>query len=186
MCGNLSVKKVGGALLWGTSDRYSQSARTRLRRPQAELRTSDLGPMPQAGVRTYETPSRSSNSDWADKIKITILRDRNMEPNRLVLMPRPHFFWVARKLAPTKVGTRHQNRPFQNNCVTGRMRSDRSSSVRRLAGCNYGGNGGPVNLNYGSSGGRTDYLQTWLQGADVRADARAALQFEKQVFRLLQ
>ena len=28
--------------------------------------------------------------------------------------------------------------------VTGRMRSDRSGSVRRLAGCNYGGNGGRV------------------------------------------
>ena len=28
--------------------------------------------------------------------------------------------------------------------VTGRMRSDRSSSVRCLAGCNYGGNGGRV------------------------------------------
>jgi hypothetical protein len=47
--------------------------------------------------------------------------------------------------------------------VTGRMRSDRSGSVRRLAGCNYGGNGGRlVKLNYGGSGGRTDYLQTWL------------------------
>jgi hypothetical protein len=67
------------------------------------------------------------------------------------------------------------------------MRSDRSGSVRRLAGCNYGGNGGrPVKLNYGGLGGRTDYLQTWLQGADARADARAALQFKKQVFRLLQ
>ena len=67
------------------------------------------------------------------------------------------------------------------------MRSDRSGSVRRLAGCNYGGNGGrPVKLNYGGSGGRTDYLQMWLQGADARADARAALQFEKQVFRLSQ
>ena len=30
-------------------------------------------------------------------------------------MPRPHFFWVARKLAPTKVGAGHQNYPFQNN-----------------------------------------------------------------------
>jgi hypothetical protein len=144
MCGNLSVKKVGRALLWGTSDCYSQSARTRLRRPQAELRTSDLGPMPQAGVRTYETPSRSSNYDWADKVEIATLRDRNMEPYRLVLMPRPHFFWVARKLAPTKVGDRHQNCPFQNNCVTGRMRSDRNGSVRHLAGCNYGGNGSRV------------------------------------------
>jgi hypothetical protein len=67
------------------------------------------------------------------------------------------------------------------------MRSDCSGSVRRLAGCNYGGNGGhSVKLNYGGSGGRTDYLQTWLQGADARADARAALQFEKQVFRLSQ
>ena len=28
--------------------------------------------------------------------------------------------------------------------VTGRMRSDRSGSVRRLAGCNYGGSGGRV------------------------------------------
>ena len=28
--------------------------------------------------------------------------------------------------------------------VTGRMRSDRSGSVRRLAGCNCGGNGGRV------------------------------------------
>ena len=28
--------------------------------------------------------------------------------------------------------------------VTGRMRSDRSGSVHRLAGCNYGGNGGRV------------------------------------------
>ena len=28
--------------------------------------------------------------------------------------------------------------------VTGRMHSDRSGSVRRLAGCNYGGNGGRV------------------------------------------
>ena len=59
-------------------------------------------------------------------------------------------------------------------------------SVARLV-CNYGGNGGrPVKLNYGGSSGRTDYLQTWLQGADARADARAALQFEKQVFRLSQ
>ena len=75
------------------------------------------------------------------------------------------------------------------------MHSNHSGSVRRLTGCNYGGNGEPrtnyggnggrsVKLNYGSSGGRTDYLQTWLQGADARADARAALQFEKQVFRL--
>ena len=40
------------------------------------------------------------------------------------------------------------------------MRSDRSSSVHHLAGCNYGGNGGrSVKLNYGGSGGRTDYLQ---------------------------
>jgi hypothetical protein len=39
---------------------------------------------------------------------------------------------------------------------------------------------------YGGSGGRTDYLQTWLQGGDARADARATLQFEKQVFRLSQ
>jgi hypothetical protein len=31
--------------------------------------------MPQAGVRTYETPSHSSNSDWADKVKIAVLRD---------------------------------------------------------------------------------------------------------------
>ena len=67
------------------------------------------------------------------------------------------------------------------------MRSDRSGSVRRLAGYNYGSNGGrPVKLNYGGSGGRIDYLQTWLQGADARADARAALQFERQVFRLSQ
>ena len=67
------------------------------------------------------------------------------------------------------------------------MRSDCSGSVRHLAGCNYGGNGGhSVKLNYGGSGGRTNYLQTWLQGADARADARAALQFEKQVFRLSQ
>jgi hypothetical protein len=67
------------------------------------------------------------------------------------------------------------------------MRSDRSGSVRRLAGCNYGGSGGrSVKLNYGGSGGRTDYLQMWLQGADARADVRAALQFEKQVFRLSQ
>jgi hypothetical protein len=28
--------------------------------------------------------------------------------------------------------------------VTGRMRSDHSSSVRRLAGCNYGGSGSRV------------------------------------------
>jgi hypothetical protein len=28
--------------------------------------------------------------------------------------------------------------------VTGRMRSDHSGSVRRLAGCNYGGSGGRV------------------------------------------
>ena len=28
--------------------------------------------------------------------------------------------------------------------VTGRMRSDRSGSVRHLAGCNYGGSGGRV------------------------------------------
>ena len=62
------------------------------------------------------------------------------------------------------------------------MRSDRSGSVCRLAGCNYGDNGGPsVKLNYGSPGSHTDYLQTWLQGADTRADARAALQFEKYV-----
>ena len=39
MCGICLCKKVGGALLWGTSDRYSQSARTRPRRPQAKLRT---------------------------------------------------------------------------------------------------------------------------------------------------
>ena len=63
------------------------------------------------------------------------------------------------------------------------MRSDRSGSVRHLAGCNYGGNGGClVKLNYGGSDGRTDYLQTWLQGADARADARAALQFRKAGF----
>ena len=62
------------------------------------------------------------------------------------------------------------------------MRSDYSSSVRCLAGCNYGSNSGRlVKLNYGSSSSRTDYLQTWLQGADARADARAALQFKKQV-----
>ena len=67
------------------------------------------------------------------------------------------------------------------------MHSDRSSSVCRLVSCNYGSNGGhSVKLNYGGSGGRTDYLQMWLQGADARADARAALQFEKQVFRLSQ
>ena len=67
------------------------------------------------------------------------------------------------------------------------MRSDRNGSVRRLAGCNYSSNGGrSVKLNYGGSGGRTDYLQTWLQRADARSDARAALQFEKQVFRLSQ
>ena len=70
------------------------------------------------------------------------------------------------------------------------MRSDRSGSICHLAGCNYGGNGGnggySVKLNYGSSGGHTDYLQMWLQRADARADARAALQFEKQVFRLSQ
>ena len=41
-----------------------------------------------------------------------------------------------------------------------------------------------ANRNYGGSGGRTDYLQTWLQGADVRADAKGALQFGKQVCRL--
>jgi hypothetical protein len=52
---------------------------------------------------------------------------------------------------------------------------------------NYGSNGGrSVKLNYGGSGGRTDYLQIWLQGADARADARAALQFKKQAFRLSQ
>ena len=62
------------------------------------------------------------------------------------------------------------------------MRSDRSGGARRMANRNYGGNGGrAVKLNYGGSGGRTDYLQTWLQGADVRTDARAALQFGKQV-----
>ena len=45
--------------------------------------------------------------------------------------------------------------------VTGRMRSDHSDSVRRLAGYIYGGNGGrSVKLNYGGSGGYTDYLQT--------------------------
>ena len=71
--------------------------------------------------------------------------------------------------------------------ITGRMRSDRSGRVRRMANRNYGGNGGrAVKLNYGGSGGHTDYLQIWLQGADARADARAALQFEKQVFRLSQ
>jgi hypothetical protein len=52
---------------------------------------------------------------------------------------------------------------------------------------NYGGNGGRlVKLNYGGSGGRTDYLQMWLQRVDARVDARAALQFKKQVFRLSQ
>ena len=30
----------------------------------------------------------------------------------VLLVPRPHFFWVARKLAPTKVGDGHQNCPF--------------------------------------------------------------------------
>ena len=69
--------------------------------------------------------------------------------------------------------------------VTGRMRSNRSGRVRLMANRNYGGNGScAVKLDYGSLGGRTDYLQTWLQGADVRADARAALQFGKQVYRL--
>ena len=33
---------------------------------------------------------------------------------------------------------------WEGKIVTGRMRSDRSSSIRRLAGCNYGGNGGRV------------------------------------------
>ena len=52
--------------------------------------------------------------------------------------------------------------------VTGRMRSDCSDGVCRMANRNYGGNGGrSVKLNYGGSGGRTDYLQTWLQGADA-------------------
>jgi hypothetical protein len=32
--------------------------------------------MPQAGVQTFETPCRSSNSDWADEVEITVLRDR--------------------------------------------------------------------------------------------------------------
>ena len=67
------------------------------------------------------------------------------------------------------------------------MRSNHSSSIRRLASCNYGGNDGrSVKLNYGSSDGHTDYLQMWLQRADAKADARTALQFEKQVFRLSQ
>jgi hypothetical protein len=30
----------------------------------------------------------------------------------VLLVPRPHFFWVACKLAPTKVGAGHQNCPF--------------------------------------------------------------------------
>jgi hypothetical protein len=33
---------------------------------------------------------------------------------------------------------------IKDRTVTGQMRSDRSGSVRRLAGCNYGGNGGRV------------------------------------------
>ena len=31
--------------------------------------------MPQAGVRTFEIPSRSSNSDWAYRVEIAALRD---------------------------------------------------------------------------------------------------------------
>ena len=34
--------------------------------------------------------------------------------------------------------------PNALRAVTGRMRSDCSGSVRRLAGCNYGGSGGRV------------------------------------------
>jgi hypothetical protein len=52
--------------------------------------------------------------------------------------------------------------------VTGQMRSNRSDGVYRMANHNYGGNGGrSVKLNYGGLGSRTDYLQTWLQGADA-------------------
>ena len=39
---------------------------------------------------------------------------------------------------PKKERIRH------DEIVTGRIRSDRSNSVRRLAGCNYGSNGGRV------------------------------------------
>ena len=39
---------------------------------------------------------------------------------------------------------RRQREDRFSDFVTGRMRSDRSGSVRRLAGCNYGGSGGRV------------------------------------------
>ena len=45
--------------------------------------------MPQAGVRTYKTPSRSSNSDWADKVKIAALRDRS--PWMSQIQSHPHL-----------------------------------------------------------------------------------------------
>jgi hypothetical protein len=76
--------------------------------------------------------------------------------------------------------------PQHHDGVTGQMRSNYSDRVHHMANRNYSGNGGhSVKLNCGGLGDRTDYLQTWLQGADARADARAALQFGKQIFRLL-